>query len=151
MITDIKTKEVMYEKLNMIYVEIPKFKKQKTELSNHLEWWLYVFQNLNKMTDIPNELKGDVIEQAFEKAEFIRLPKMEQDKYHQNLKVYRDLVNSFDTANQVGFEKGIEKGIEQGKFEEKLEIAKNLLLAGVSIELIVTTTGLTIEEIKALP
>ena len=39
----------MYEKLNMIYVEIPKFKKQKTELSNHLEWWLYVFQNLNKM------------------------------------------------------------------------------------------------------
>ncbi len=32
-ITDIKTKEVMYDKLNMIYVEIPKFKKQKIELT----------------------------------------------------------------------------------------------------------------------
>jgi len=167
-ITDIKTKEIMYDKLNMVYVEIPKFKKQKKELSNHLEWWLYVFQNLNKLTDIPDELKGDVIEKAFEKAEFVKLPKVEQDKYHQNLKVYRDLVNSFDTANKVGFEKGreqgieegiekgreegieegIKKGIEQGKLEEKLEFAKNLLLAKMSIEFIVTTTNLSVKEIE---
>ena len=81
-ITDIKTKEIMYDNLNMIYIEIPKLKKNKEELSNHLEWWLYVLQNLNRLQDIPQKLKGDVIEKAFEKAEFINLPKVEQDKYH---------------------------------------------------------------------
>jgi len=48
-ITDVKTKEVMYDNLNMLYVEIPKLKKERKELSNHLEWWLYTFQNLNQL------------------------------------------------------------------------------------------------------
>jgi len=34
---DIKTKTVMYDKLNMIYVEIPKLKKKKEELTTHLD------------------------------------------------------------------------------------------------------------------
>ena len=32
------------------------------------------------------------IEKAFERAEFLKLPKDEQNKYHKNLKVYRDLI-----------------------------------------------------------
>ena len=76
------------------YVEIPKLKKTKEELSNHLEWWLYTFQNLNQLQEIPKRLKGDIIERVFDKAEFINLPKEEQEKYHKNLKIYRDLINS---------------------------------------------------------
>jgi predicted transposase/invertase (TIGR01784 family) len=173
-IMDIKTKKVMYDKLNMIYLEIPKLKKTKEELNTHLEWWLYVFQNLNRLQDIPKKLRGDVIEKAFEKAEFLNLPKVEQDKYHKNLKVYRDLFNSFETAHntgdkkgfkrgrnegiiegieqgiELGIEQGIELGIEQGELKRDLEIAKKLLLAKVSIELIVNTTGLSIEAIQKL-
>ena len=140
-ITDIKTKEIMYDNLNMIYVEIPKLKKEKEELNSHLEWWLYVFQNLSRLQEIPQALKGDVIEKAFEKAEFLKLPKAEQDKYHKNLKVYRDLVNSFDTARKEGFEEGIE--------QRSLEIAKNLLDV-LDNETIALKTGLSIEEIEAL-
>ena len=51
----------MYDNLNMIYVEIPKLQKEKEELSNHLEWWLYVFQNLSRLQDVPQKLKGDII------------------------------------------------------------------------------------------
>ncbi len=169
-ITDIKTKEIMYDKLNMIYVEIPKLKKAKEELNSHLEWWLYVFQNLNRLQEIPQALKGDVIEKAFEKAEFIKLPKVEQDKYHKNLKVYRDLVNSFATADKEGhkrgvkegmekgikqgikkgLKKGIKQGIEKGIHKEKLEIAKNLLLSNMDIAFIVEVTGLSLKEIEQL-
>jgi len=92
-------------------------------------------------------------EKAFEKAEFLKLPKVEQDKYHKNLKVYRDLINSVDTAFsegvQEGFEKGIEKGMEKGKLEEKKEIAKSLLDV-LDVEIISLKTGLTIEEIEKL-
>ena len=157
-IMDIKTKKVMYDKLNMIYVEIPKLKKKKEELNTHLEWWLYVFQNLNRLQDIPKSLRGDIIEKAFEKAEFINLPKVEQDKYHQNLKVYRDLFNSFDTAHNEGDKKGhkrglkegIEKGIEKGKLKEKLEIAKESLAQNIEISTIALITGLSEEEIEGL-
>jgi len=149
-ITDIKTKEIMYDKLNMIYVEIPKLKKEKEELNSHLEWWLYVFQNLNRFTDIPERLKGDVIEKAFKKAEFLKLPKLEQKRYHQNLKVYRDLVNSFDSAYEKGIEEGIKKGIEQGIKTKKMEIAKKSLEKDIDIETISMITGLEIEEIKKL-
>lgn len=136
-ITDIKTKEVMYDNLNMIYVEIPKLKKEKKELSNHLEWWLYTFQNLNQLQEIPQKFKGDIIERAFLKAEFINLPKEEQDKYHKNLKVYRDLINSIDTAHA------------EGRVEERVLIAKNLLDV-LDIETIALKTGLSIKEIEAL-
>jgi len=78
---DIKTKEVMYDSLNMIYVEIPKLQKSKEELSNHLEWWLYVFQNLSHLQDVPKSLKGDIIEKAFEKAEFVKLPKVSNSNF----------------------------------------------------------------------
>jgi predicted transposase/invertase (TIGR01784 family) len=157
-ITDIKTKEIMYDNLNMIYVEIPKLKKEKEELNSHLEWWLYVFQNLSQMREIPKALKGDIIEKAFEKAEFIAMPKVEQDKYHKNLKIYRDLVNSFATANKEGFKKGvkegikegIKKGMEEGVKQEKIEIAKKLILADMAIDFIMNTTGLSVEEIEAL-
>ena len=156
-IMDIKSKEVMYESLNMIYVEIPKLQKSKEELSNHLEWWLYVLQNLSRLQDVPKSLKGDIIEKAFEKAEFINLPKVEQDKYHKNLKVYRDLLNSFDTAHNDGLKKGmkegikegLKEGIQQGIDQEKIELAKNLLDV-LDIETIALKTGLTVEKIKAL-
>jgi predicted transposase/invertase (TIGR01784 family) len=153
-IMDIKTKEVMYDSLNMIYVEIPKLQKSKEELSNHLEWWLYVFQNLSRLQDVPKSLKGDIIEKAFEKAEFVKLPKVEQDKYHQNLKVYRDLINSFDTAHNDGLKKGIKQGMEQGIKEgikqEKVELAKASLKQNIDTQTIALITGLTVEEIEVL-
>ena len=147
----------MYDNLNMIYVEIPKLKKTKEELSNHLEWWLYTLQNLNQLQEIPPKLKGDVIEKAFDKAEFINLPKGEQDKYHKNLKVYRDLLNSIDTAHKKGdkkgFKRGVKKGIEKGKVEgekaKAIEIAKNLLDV-LDTQTTALKTGLSIEEIEAL-
>jgi predicted transposase/invertase (TIGR01784 family) len=141
-ITDIKTKDVMYENLNMIYVEIPKLKKTKEELSNHLEWWLYTLQNLNQLQEIPPRLKGDIIEKAFDKAEFINLPKSEQDKYHKNLKVYRDLLNSIDTART--------EGKIEGEKAKAIEIAKKSLSENIDIKTIALITGLSIEEIEAL-
>ena len=45
--------------------------------------------------------------------------------------------------------KGIEKGIKQGQYQEKINIAKNLLDV-LDNETIAIKTGLTIEEIQKL-
>lgn len=155
-IVDIYTNEIMYDTLNMVYLEIPKLKKTKEELSNHLEWWIYTFQNLHKMNTIPIELQDDVIKNAFDKAEFASIPKNQQENYHKNLKVYRDLVNSSDFAIKSGHEEGLEKGLEKGledglekgKKEKSLEVAKNLLDANMELALISEITGLSMENIS---
>jgi len=49
-----------------------------------------------------------------------------------------------------GIEQGIERGIERGREEEKINIAKNLVKAGLRINLIANSTGLNEDEIKKL-
>ena len=44
--------------------------------------------------------------------------------------------------------RGIEKGREEGKREAKIEFAKNFFKNGVSIEIIVSSTGLSKEELR---
>ncbi|EAB6419214.1 hypothetical protein D6S13_24875 [Salmonella enterica subsp. enterica] len=58
---------------------------------------------------------------------------------------------------QQGIEQGFEKGIEKGREEERvlayqrqLNMARNLLKNGVSLELIVESTGLSREELISL-
>lgn len=47
-------------------------------------------------------------------------------------------------------EKGREEGREEGEKQAKIAVAKNLLKAGVSIDIITETTGLTVNEVKDL-
>ena len=48
------------------------------------------------------------------------------------------------------FSEGMEKGKEEGKEERSIEIAKNMLQDGESIDKIIRYTGLTKEEIEKL-
>lgn len=56
----------------------------------------------------------------------------------------------FERGLQQGIEKGIEKGIKQGIYEEKIEIAQNLLIKGFELELIAEITGLSVPTIEKL-
>ena len=49
-----------------------------------------------------------------------------------------------------GHENGLEEGIEKGRFNEKLEIARNLLAKGSTFEFVHEITGLDIETIESL-
>ena len=51
---------------------------------------------------------------------------------------------------EKGLEKGRDEGLEIGRIDEKIEIAKNLLAAGSSNDLIQKVTKLTLEEIMKL-
>jgi predicted transposase/invertase (TIGR01784 family) len=122
---------------------MPKFKKNDKELSNHLDYWLYTLNNMNSLTSIPQTLKEDkLINQAFDVAEFIAMDKDEQFAYQRDLKARLDYKNAMDYA--------IECATEKGKFQEKLEIAKNLLKANVPLETISQTTNLDIKTIQNL-
>jgi len=100
--------------------------------------------------------------------------KQEIDQYEESLKVFRDLNNVIDTAEEKGLrkglaqgraegraeglaegmEKGLTEGMEKGKVEgekrKQLEIARNMKQAGMPVEQITLFTGLPAEEINEL-
>ena len=160
---DIKTKEIFYDKLTYIYLEMPKFKKVKEELSSHLDYWLYTLNNMSNLNKIPQILKEDkLINQAFDIAEFLALDKDSQFQYQQDLKARLDYKNVMDYAKEVareeglkeGIEKGraegIEKGIEKGKRAKIVEMVKLSILQGLDNKTISIITGLEEKEIEAL-
>ena len=130
--------QVFYNKLKFVYLEMPHFNKSENELETRLDKWLYFIKHLEDFQTIPQIFKDEIFEKAFEKAEIANYSELERNEYEQSLKTYRDLKSAFETA------------FDDGKLEGKLEIAKSLIENGVSIDLIIKTTGLTLEQIQNL-
>ena len=144
---DVKNREVFYEKLTYYYIELPKFKKEEAELKNHLEYWLYFFNNLSSLKNEPEKLKKDeVIKEALDIAKFLALEEDEKFAYQLDMKSRLDYKNTIDYATETAFENGIEKGEQKAK----IEIAKSMLKDKMPIEIIEKYSGLSKEEIEKL-
>ena len=51
---------------------------------------------------------------------------------------------------QQGIIQGIEQGIEQGAYETKLETARNMLIEGLTPQMVARCTGLPLETVMEL-
>jgi predicted transposase/invertase (TIGR01784 family) len=169
--------KVFYDKLTFIFIQIPNFNKTIDELETRLDRWLYVLKNLEKFDRIPEKIKDRVFKKVFKIAEYHQLSKNERAAYEDSLKYYRDLKNSFDTAEQDGFEKAEklyetklkeaqkreaeerkqreeaqkrEAEAQKEKAEAMLKLGKRMKKYGEPIEEIQKETGLSKEEIEKL-
>ncbi|MGL9719182.1 MAG: Rpn family recombination-promoting nuclease/putative transposase, partial [Wolbachia sp.] len=61
-----------------------------------------------------------------------------------------DNVSCLNQKFNEGKKEGIQIGHEKGRKAEKIEVAKNSLKAGVSIDVIAEITGLSLDEIEQL-
>lgn len=135
---DVGRKEVFYEKLTFIYLEMPKFRKREDELETLFDKWMFVLKNLATLLERPAALQERVFKRLFETAEVARFSESEMRDYEESLKNLRDLGNVLNTAK------------EEGRKEKTLEIARNLLQAGIAEDVVAATTGLSVEEIQNL-
>ena len=135
---DNQTKEIFYDKLTFIYLEMPKFNKTEDELNGMFEKWLFVLRNLSRLMERPKALQERVFTKLFEAAEIAKFTKTEYDNYEESLKVYRDWKNTIDTEKKIS------------RDERTIEIARKMKLMKYSINEIMTITDLTEEEINAL-
>ncbi|OAV73517.1 hypothetical protein Barb6_00137 [Bacteroidales bacterium Barb6] len=139
---DTKKHQVFYDKLTFIYLEMPKFDKTEEELETHFDKWMYVLKNLPILEKRPLKLQEKVFESLFKTAEIAQFTSVERTYYEDSLKIYRDLKNSMDTAEEEGLKKGMVKG--------KIEIAKKMLSKNFPVDVIIECTGLSAEEINNL-
>jgi len=153
---------VFYDKLKLIYIELPKFKKTVDELATQFEKWLYVFRHLSKLSDRPAALQERIFKRLFEAAEIANFTPAEMEAYKENLQVYHNLDNSSKTAREEakregrqegldeGREKGLQEGREEGKMEQMLAMTRMMKQNGESDNKISRCTGLTAAEIEKL-
>jgi predicted transposase/invertase (TIGR01784 family) len=123
-----------------------KFVKTDTELVTDLDRWLYVLKNMSRMDKIPVYLRKPIFEKLFSIAEYTNLTKEEKTMYDSSMKY------KWDNKNVRDYEvaEAKKEGKLEGEQKKALDIAGKLKKEGLSIEFIVETTGLTIEEIKKL-
>jgi predicted transposase/invertase (TIGR01784 family) len=114
------------------------------------------------------ETTEEDLKEIAEKAPIIKLAYDELDKFRWNEKdlvAYEERVLSVQKEEAIwaqrlddapaegrleGIQIGHRKGREEGEKQAKIAVAKNLLKAGVSTDIVVQTTGLTVNEVKDL-
>jgi predicted transposase/invertase (TIGR01784 family) len=144
---DTHKKEVFYDKLTFIYLEMPKFNKTEEELESRFDKWLYVLKNLPRLERRPAKLQERVFENLFKTAEIARFTSKEMNAYEDSLKVYRDLRNVMDTAKEESFKEGVEIGIMEGEKNKTVQIVIESSKAGLPVVTIAAITGLPEAEV----
>ena len=152
--------EILTEKLRIDIFNLEKGNKMSytnNERENMLIRWCKVFKSRTK-----NELENALKEIASIKSKTKLLEHIDKLSGDDDMiKIYTDLSRReleyntrMEDATNEGLEKGLKQGIQQGiktgKEEEKISIAKNLLDKNIDIEIISSSTGLSIEEIEKL-
>ena len=68
---DVVSNKVFYDKLRLLYIEMPRFKKKLDELKTNEDKWLYFLKNLPYMDEIPTELNGEIFKTHLPRKSFI--------------------------------------------------------------------------------
>ena len=131
---DVNKKEVFFDKLTYIYLEMPKFRKGEDELVTVLDKWLYAMKNLESLLERPKVLQDAVFKKFFEQAEIANFTPEERYDYRESQKDFWDINNVIETAER----------------KRSLKIAKEMKHDGMTSGVIAKYTGRTEEEIEKL-
>lgn len=140
--------------IELVFVELPKFKKALDDLETLVDKWLYFLQAANQLESVPPRMaEVPAIRRAFTVAEQSKLNRKELEILEQRQMVLHDNRNAILYAERKGHQKGMEEGLEAGRQEgenrKTLEIARSLLDV-LDVETIARKTGLTAAEIRRL-
>lgn len=122
--------------LEFNFLELPKFNKTEEELDGIIEKWVYFIKNASNLTMIPKSAESiSELNNAYTQASVFSWSKDELEIY--------EYWRMEETSDRYKLQEEFEKGIEKGK----VEVARNLLAAGVEVTVIIQATGLSREEI----
>lgn len=132
--------------LELVFVELPKFKKELTELETVTDKWIYFLKMARELEEIPANMEEiKPIKKAFQIANESGLTRDELEDLQKREIYIHDQKNAILKAKN----QGIEEGIKQGEKQKALDIAQKLINV-LDDETISQTTGLTLAEIQQL-
>ena len=147
---------ILTDKLKFIFIYLPKI-KEKYYNKNRLEEFEKLLLTFNEedSEDLDKIIEGDKImseyrKDSLEASEDEDIIGLYDKELHLEMLHNSELKEAREKGLEEGIEQGLERGLEQGRKEEKIETAKNLLKNGISLEIIMKSTGLSEEELNSL-
>lgn len=139
---------ILTDKLELHYIQLPKFKEKCKRISTKLEQWLtfIINENLEEISMMDNKY----IQKAEEELEILNSDEKEKELARLREKAIRDEAAALAGARERGLAEGLAKGHVEGQQSEKIQIAKKMLENKIDMETIATITGLTKTEIESL-
>ena len=147
MVHDADSKKVI-EGLQLIFVELPKFKPTTLTEKRMYVLWLRFLTEINESTvKAPEELaEQPQISKAMSIVEKSAYTDEQLDGYDR----YRDIIWRERTLVSDSHREGFEEGRAEGRLEEKLANARSLKQNGVPTEVIAKSLGLSAAEVEAI-
>ena len=151
---------IFSKKLLLFFFKLSNFaaqsKERRKDFENGMVKWLYYLKNIQDMgeQDLENE-EDPIFRKLLEECKYSNLNNMEQEEYRKSLLEYEGIRDAIECAREDAAKENFEQGLQQGRAEgkaegraeEKLAMAKSMLEKNIDIDLIISITGLTAEEI----
>ena len=173
-IKDIQDNYELVEDLEIHYIELPKFKEQKSiKLMGDLEKWLVFIKeagNESKQEVVSNICKeSEVIDMASKMLETLSKDEAARQRYYQREKwlldkksevkyqqiqmerVIKQAKEEVEKGKEEGLKKGkeegLKEGLKEGEIKKTIQVVKESLATGLPIDVIATITKLSEAEI----
>ena len=147
-------KTLFSDRLNMIFVELPKFDRSAAELRNNTETWLFLLKNAFGLQSCPPEITGKIFKLFLEIAETKQLTSAEMETYKRSLKqnyAMRDIASCARMEGRMeGRTEGRVEGRVEGRMERSRQFAIRLLKRNEPIEDVIYLTDLSREQVQEL-
>ncbi len=127
--------------IELIFVELPKFKKNLPEIETIIDKWLYFLNNARKLQDIPAEMHEPELQKAFYIANQVNLTLDELEDQQKS--------EIFIQDQRGAITKALSQGKQEGSEQKAYEIARRML-GTFDEETITKMTGLTLEDLRSL-
>ena len=126
------------DNLQFFFLELPRLQKIWDSLETNTERWCYIFGNLDKFANVPQNPAG--FEDVFQVAETGELNENEFNQYVSSMVTEYDKRVIGEYFHREGYEKGKAEGkaegMAEGKAEERASLLAAFRAAGVSEEMI---------------
>ncbi len=110
------------QELKMIFVELPKFKKQLEDLETVVDKWIYFIKDAPSLEIIPDKMREvPQLEQALNIANLASLSAKELEKVRQQEMFWEDRRGALNFAKREGREEGLAEGREAGRQQGRIE------------------------------
>ena len=140
--------------IELIFVELPKFKKELAALETIIDKWLFFLNNARKLQDVPSSMDNiPEIKKAFHIANQANLNLDELEEQEKSEIFIQDQRGAITKAAreslEQGRQEGRQEGLEEGLKQKAEEIARKML-GVLDDRSIAEITGLTLEAVQSL-
>ena len=149
-----KAEKPYSKKLNLIFVELPKFNKKPEELKTNTDGWLFLLRNTCNLKSCPPEITRKIFKSFLEEAKVEHLTQTEMETYARTLRKSYEVMDIADCNRKKGRREGRmegrREGRREGRMEGMMEVASKLLQKNTPIDDVISLTGLTCQQIQEL-